>query len=953
MDEPTEELCLELGKLRDDAHVKALLARYPDLVRTEVVAQLAETVRGVVRVDVGRALSLAEAAVVIARELNDNEALGRALRAKANAVWPNGDCRTAVALFEDAGTHFEQAGNVSEVGRTLSSSLQSYALLGEYESAFTAAGRAREIFRAIGDSPRIARLDINLANIYHRQNRFAEAFAAYERAYRELLPHKDMEAIGVALHNMAVCLIALDDFPRALETYREMRQFCEQQHMPLLVAQADYNIAYLYYLRGDYTRALELLRSTREMCRATGDKYHLSLCDLDQSEIYLELSLIEEAAEMANSSFEHFQELGIRYEAFRSLVNLAIAISLQGDGARASELFAKAKEMAGAEHNQVWPSLIDLYRAVVLLHDNELSEARRLCMAAAKFFVSSDLPSKHVFCLLLLARIQLRTGEFNECAAMCEEALERLNHLDSPILCYEAHLLRGQAQEATGYPEQGYGSYQAARWALETLRTSLQRQELKIGFMRNRLEVYARLTQLCLNRKSVDGKAEEALSYIEAAKACTLRDLILGKTDIRGEEREETETDKKIRELRSELNWYYHRIELEQLSGEATSAKNIKLLRAQAEARERKLLRLIREAPPSSRVVGALRESGAATVNEIRQSLPSGTALLEYFSLADRMFAAVVSADGIALVPLACAASIGQRLRMLDFQFSKFRLDRDYIARFGEPLIRATEAHLTALYEYVFAPLEEWLHVTDLVIVPSGALHSLPFHALFNGCAYAMERFTISYAPSASIYVHARRKQSLQRGPSLILGVDDDRTPFIREEVDAVAAVVPEPEVLLGRDATEQALRTRGCRSRLIHIASHGYFRRDSPMFSAIRLGDSYLNLFDLYHMNLPADLLTLSGCVTGLNAIDAGDELVGLTRGLLYAGARSLLLSLWDVDDRSTAEFMKQFYSKLQAGCRKADALRGAMLQVRERYSHPYYWAPFKLIGDACMSEQ
>ena len=94
--------------------------------------------------------------------------------------------------------------------------------------------------------------------------------------------------------------------------------------------------------------------------------------------------------------------------------------------------------------------------------------------------------------------------------------------------------------------------------------------------------------------------------------------------------------------------------------------------------------------------------------------------------------------------------------------------------------------------------------------------------------------------------------------------------------------------------------------------------------------------------------LLTLSGCVTGLNVVADGDELLGLARGLLYAGAQSLLLSLWDVNDRSTAEFMKVFYTRMLNQRNKAQALQSAMLELRTQYPHPYYWAPFKLIGKA-----
>ena len=117
-------------------------------------------------------------------------------------------------------------------------------------------------------------------------------------------------------------------------------------------------------------------------------------------------------------------------------------------------------------------------------------------------------------------------------------------------------------------------------------------------------------------------------------------------------------------------------------------------------------------------------------------------------------------------------------------------------------------------------------------------------------------------------------------------------------------------------------------------------------MFSGIRLGDSFLTLYDLYRLKLPVELVTLSGCSTGLNVVAAGDELIGLVRGLLSAGARSLLLTLWDVNDRSTTEFMKAFYRRLSNRPDRALAVREAMIEVREHYPNPYFWAPFILVG-------
>src|SRR5207237_540836 len=101
----------------------------------------------------------------------------------------------------------------------------------------------------------------------------------------------------------------LNDFPRALETYRTARAYCERHQMPLLASEADYNVAYLYYLRGEYACAIELYRVTRDRCQAAGDDYHRALCDLDQSEMYIELNLSDEGAQLAQRALEAFQRL--------------------------------------------------------------------------------------------------------------------------------------------------------------------------------------------------------------------------------------------------------------------------------------------------------------------------------------------------------------------------------------------------------------------------------------------------------------------------------------------------------------------------------------------------------------------------------------------------------------------------------------------------------------------
>jgi CHAT domain-containing protein len=326
--------------------------------------------------------------------------------------------------------------------------------------------------------------------------------------------------------------------------------------------------------------------------------------------------------------------------------------------------------------------------------------------------------------------------------------------------------------------------------------------------------------------------------------------------------------------------------------------------------------------------------------------MPADTALIEYFRIQDRTIACVLTRDQLHMVPVTVHSRIQKLLQLVQLQISKFRLNPQYLTTFSEPLLLSTEAHLKNLYQELIMPIRQLLETEHLVFVPHGLLHYVPFHALHDGASYLVDRHSISYAPSASVYAVCQAKQSNGSGDSLILGVPDAQAPSIRTEVEALSRILPDARLFVGEAATEDVLRTHGRTSRMVHIATHGYFRQDNPMFSSIRLGSSHLSLYDISHLQLPVELIVLSGCATGLNVVTPGDELMGLVRGLLQAGAQSLVLSLWDVHDESTKEFMIDFYTHLQKGLSKAQAMQSTMLGLRERYRHPYHWAPFSLIG-------
>ena len=942
------ELLLALMACKSDLDRENFLSRHPSLIDPKVVDELAPLVVKKIRVDAREALQLAEATVLIARKVDCEECLALALRAKADALYGAGQNPAAVEHHDQAYEIYAACESWLEAARTLSHSIQPLILLGEYDRAFAAAEQAREIYTRLGEGKRTASLENNIGNIFHRQDRFDEALAHYERAYKALAKYQEWEDAAIALHNMAMCLISLNDFRRSLDCYQRARELCVKYDMPRLRDQADYNIAYLYYFRGEYSRALGMLRSTQRSCEASGDEYHMALCYLDLSEIYLELNLSQEAQEIAEEGFLRFQKLGMGYEAAKTVANEAIACGQQGRTQQALELFGKAREMFTHEKNVVWLWLLDLYKGLLLIHEGRYEEAQELCAGAARFFDQTVLAGKAVLAHLLLARIALQAGDLVLAKQEAETVITKLWRVQTPELRYQAHFLLGQIAARRGDQSAALTAYQEARKALEGLRTRLHTEELKISFVKNRLQVYEALVELYLSGQAPQISVDQCFGIMEAAKSRSMLEMIFqsGQTLPMSEAAKSSKEVQEIRDLREELNWYYHRMELEQLRAEGMSRARLEELQQLAQSRENELLRALRELPPQDRQNASLEVPPEFSVAELQAAIPAETALIEYYSAGDRLVAAVVTRESVEVKPLGTMPQVAHRLQLLRFQLSKFRMDARYTQEFEQPLFRATLSHLEALYKELIEPLRPLLGAQHLVFVPHGPLHFLPFHALRNGDEYVGEAYTVSYAPSATLFALCQQRASGRKHSSLVIGVPDTRAPQISDEVESVAALLPEAELYVGEQATLEVLREKGPEAGLLHIATHGIYRQDNPMFSSIRLGDSYLNLYDLYELRMDTELVTLSGCATGMNFVAAGDELLGLQRGLFYAGAGSLLLSLWDVNDRSTAEFMQQFYKGYIRSGDMAGSLQAAMRELKREHPHPYFWAPFVLVG-------
>ena len=933
-----------VSRIPDERSRRAFLSRDPKLQTPEAVQQLFDEVIRQVRVDLRRAYRLAKAAWWLGRQLRDEPSRALGLRALGHVCYLQNKHQFARKHYEAAIAIYTALNRELELARTMTAALQSLIYLGEYDLAFEWSERARAIFEKHGDLLRLARLDTNVGNIFHRQDHFQEAIALYQRATAVFEQQGQVLDTAIVLRNLGVCYISLNQFSEALKTYSKARDFCARQHAPLLLAEVEYNVAYLYFLRGEYARAISSYEITRELCVQAGDPYHRALCDLDQSEIYLELNMSRDGARLAESARAGFQKLKMRYEIAKATAFIGLAANQLGDRARALKIFAKARKLFVDERNQLWPAVLDLYRAVVLFDDGEDESAAELCQAALDVFVANSIRSRAAVCEILLARLALRSAEFNIAQEYCHSAIERLETLEAPAIACHAYLSMGEAQERLLDFEGARTSYETASSILEELRSELVQEDSKIAFLKDKLAIYENLVALILRKQPNQDDKKRAFDQIERAKSRSLAELLAVRVEPPDSTAGSVGIDA-VSDLHDQLNWTTHLLERDQMQSEPSSATHAKRLREKVRVLKGKLADALMEAKFRGERVPVTESGGTLSLEDIRESLPPETTVLEYYQCRDSFLACVLDRDRIEILEIAPVSRIRERLRLLQFQFSKFRLGQEYISLFAEPLYRAIETNLAVLYSDLIAPVRAHLRGTRLVIVPHGLLHQLPFHALTSDGRALLDEFEISYAPSASVLAWLLKKQPVSTSKSLVMGVADPLAPHIQREVEAVASDLPDATLLLGESATFESLRSFAPRVCKVHIAAHGYFCRENPMFSSIRLGDSSLTLIDVYQLTLSADLVALSGCGTGINVVLGGDELRGLVRGLLHAGAHSMLVSLWDVHDESTTEFMALFYRNLRS-MTKSQALRLAALEVRKHRGHPYYWAPFVLVG-------
>ncbi len=481
---------------------------------------------------------------------------------------------------------------------------------------------------------------------------------------------------------------------------------------------------------------------------------------------------------------------------------------------------------------------------------------------------------------------------------------------------------------------------------IEDLRAPLPAEEFRMAFLADKLAPYHELARICL---ADEKRIPEAFTYIEEARSRSLAEAAESAED--GPAIKPPRLNKlsgELDRLREELNWFYSRLN-------RARPDEIPGLQQQARQREKKIAEVMRRM--ASAGGKQFQEKQKFDLKKLQRQLGNSRVLVEYFGLDGKISAFVLTDKTLEVFRDLCDESeIPALLEQLHFQFGALRYGAKNLDNFMADLTNKTNSYLHKLYEKLLAPLEKHLGERGLVIVPYRELHYIPFHALHNGSEYVVQSRTVSYAPSAAVLQKCLLKKQTETKDVLLMGFADEKIPLVDKEIESLAKMFgrnkyPSHKLLRcrylkGKRATFAAFRESAGQADILHLACHGEFRPDNPMFSSLRLADGWITVRDVCAMRLKSSLVTLSACATGLNSVFGGDELLGLSRGFFSAGAASLLLTLWTVNDEAATELMGSFYRNLQRGMTLAESLREAQLGFIQEGSHPYFWSPFVLTG-------
>ena len=916
-----------------------------------------------------QALLAGERALEISEFISDPLAKPLGLWAIALGLTAQGKFGEALAHFEASSTQYREVNRPVDAARVSVRQIQALAMTGDYPAALEVAEAARDTFSTAGLIYEAAQVENNIGVIHSRLGRVAESEKAIMRALEGFSSVGDKMGVAQAHLNLGATCQEQDLFDKALKHSQAALDIFQELELTESIAGTLVNLAMLHRREGQANQALKLLSQARAVYNQLESSPDAALAQLEEARVSLDLQLLGEAEALANELVETFAARQMQLEQVEALVVLGTVRVRAGRLGEALEALQAARATWLELGNPTQAALVELYIANLHLsfqkvQDNEEvpvddaaqtghAKAAALAQSALVTLREAGARSGVAFGLTTLGEAQLLLDEGAGAKENLQEAEALAQELGVPDLIIRAKRLLGKNTSQRSELGEAERYFDGAIEALEGVRASLQIDEFKAAYVGDKLSVYGDMVSLLLEQE----RTREALSYAERAKSRALLDLLSRGVESRAPTHDPAleQLRERLKEVRSELNWHYLDAEDEGMNGPHWH---------KVTEGEREVTQLIRELERLKPEVAALERVAKPDLDKVFESLGEDTVLLEYFGTQESLSAFVLEQGEVrSVTDIATPDAVRHHLERLGFFFKRVAQSHTgqnranlptnlppnvYANLYGpEMLVQNVKTHLRALYDLLIAPLGLELNGQMLVIVPHGPVHAVPFAALFDGERYLLERSALATAPSASVYALCKGQPQRPAGQMIAFGVPAEDIPAVEQEVEDVTKLFESARAFVGAEASLDTFYEQAPHADVLHIATHGVHRPDNPMFSGLRLSDGWLAARDLYGVQLSASLVVLPACESVLASNTEGDELFGIARGFLYAGAPSLVGSLWPVQDEQTAQLMVAFYSALRRGLGAAAALREAQLAVCAEHPNPYHWAAFTVIGD------
>lgn len=815
-------------------------------------------------------------------------------------------------------------------------------MMGRVEEALTCAEYVTAQMLAADDKRGAAKIGRNIGLLLKDHGRAGEAVTHFREAHSLFGELGDVHLAAQTLVGLGDALAAMGEIAEALSCFRSARVFFSGVGQEFSFAVAIESESILLTTLGQYAQSLQLLLdaiATYDTLNAAGPKAvaHKLLGDT-----YLSLNLTHEAATSFRAALAHFDHLGMQAEGASARVQLARALLHEpGDAASKNALVDSSLNDAAQYYRRIDDPMgqanVDLVRAEHSMQIGQAADAVAAAQAAQANGNTAGAPAVIARALLMEATARRMAGDLRKASQLAESALASASALGLPSLRARSSTECGLTLEMAGEIEAASEHFETAIADIEALWSDIPARRARQTLLADHLSPYEGQVRTALHAHENDATPARALAVVLAVERYRARTF---------GQRSTVETSSRVRSVRARLDWLYRRHDRAMDRGENPSATEDAIRHGEAELREA----LLREEFVQSATDPSHKTAALHTVAALQAQLRPRDVIVQYGVAADELFACVVHRDRVQVHRrIASWSTVEQAIRAVRLHIDTMLVGSQRRAAHAPQLTSRATAALKKLRERIIAPLEDDLrHCERALIVPHGGLAAVPFVALDDDTNGWLAQASLALAPSLSV---AAQLLGIPHRPAMfdaatLVVADTQRLVHADAEAMLVSRHFAPSQMLLGDQATATALHEWAGQARLLHLACHGAFRTDNPMFSALRLADGQLTAMDIESLHLPESLVVLSACESGSADNALGDELVGLVRAFLTAGAARVLACHWPVDDEVALEFMTHFYGALRTAPDVSAALRGAQTALRRTHPHPYFWSTFALFG-------